>query len=373
MCEYLISLRGNVETLMSGLDEALIGITRLLIVIKGSPDPDVLASSFALKMICNNRNIDSTIISLMDVSLPQNRALITRLDIPVVFVKRIYSPVDFDGYAVLDYQSAWIDDIGTKIPCVIHIDHHAPIDDKVTPKFKYCTEDVGAVSTLFSHILQENPEMLDPDILKNVTTALYFGIKIDTDDFQHANETDMKCVEWLKSSSDHSAIIEMENIPFSEETITVISKAMMNGHYYKDWLFCGVGYLPEQYRDSIAVSADYILKNEDIFGVAVFALIERNDGKGLFLDTSIRTSEESFDLNRFIKYVAPEGGARTYKGAFQINLDFFRSVPDKTALWNLVRNTTIANLSDARDHYPAISFETLFAKVKRKLGRFFDF
>ncbi len=366
-------MRGNVNSLISGLNTALKDIKRLLIVIKGSPDPDVLASSFALKLICDKRDISTTIVALMDVSLPQNKALILKLDIPVHFVKRIYSPVDFDGYAVLDYQSAWIEDIGIKIPCLIHIDHHTPVDDRISPHFRYCTENVGAVSTLFTQILSDDPSLISHDMLTRISTALFFGIKIDTDDFQHAHDIDLKCVEWLKSHADSQIISEMENIPYSEETITVISKAIMNGHYYKDWMFCGVGYINEQFRDSIAVAADYMLKNEDLFAVAVFAIIERDDGRGLFLDTSVRTTEESFDLNRFIKYVAPEGGARTYKGAFQVNLDYFHSTPDKTLLWNLVRDTTINNLSEARDHFPSIAFETLFAKVKRRFRRFFDF
>jgi hypothetical protein len=52
----------------------------------------------------------------------------------------------------------------------------------------------------------------------------------------------------------------MDSIPYSEETITVISKAIMNSFYYKDWLFCGVGFIPEKYRDSIAIAADYMLE-----------------------------------------------------------------------------------------------------------------
>ncbi|HEY1405010.1 MAG TPA: hypothetical protein VF857_00235 [Spirochaetota bacterium] len=355
------------------LFKALEHTNNLLIVIKGSPDPDVLASSFALKVICESRNIQATIVSLLEVSLPQNKALILKLDIPVHFVKKIYSPDEFDGYAVLDYQSAWIEDIGTKIPCLIHIDHHAPEEDRISPAFRYISEEVGAVSTLLAQLYEQTAPNIEPASLSRVATALYYGIKIDTDDFQHATEADTESIAWLKNHTDARILSEMESIPYSEETITVISKAVMNGYYYKDWLFCGVGYISERYRDSIALAADYMLQNEDLFAVAVFALIERKGSDGLYLDTSIRASEESFDLNRFIKFVAPEGGARSFKGAFQVNLDYFNAAPDKQLLWELVRNTTIANLVAARDHFPAITFETLFSKFKRKFRKLFEF
>jgi nanoRNase/pAp phosphatase (c-di-AMP/oligoRNAs hydrolase) len=359
------------KDISSNLLLALEGISKILIIIKGSPDPDVLASSFALHTLCEWKGINATIISPMEISLPQNRELVQKLDIPVHFIKKIYSPDEYDGYAVLDHQLAWIDDIGVKIPCLIHIDHHTPGEDRIEPKFKFISDEVGAVSTIFAGILRTlNPD-ISRDLFTRVMTALFYGIKIDTDNFRLAQDEDVETADWLKSRADQQFITNMGNIPYSEETITIISKAIMNSYFYKDWLLCGVGYIPEKHRDSIAVAADYMIENEDVFAVVVFALIENNIDK-LYLDASIRAREESFNLNKFIKYISPEGGARSFKGAFQVPLSFFRRTPNRTQLWNIVRETTIERFVHARDHFPTIAIETLFSKFKRRVGRIFD-
>jgi len=343
----------------------------ILICVKGSPDPDVLASSFALKSICDYENVKATIVAFTNVSLPQNKALVQKLNIPIHFIKSVPDISLYNSYVVLDHQSAWIDEIGTKIPCVIHIDHHTLEEDIIEPKMKYITEEVGAVSTIFAFILKNLAIDLEASTMTRLATALVYGINADTDGLNHATKADLEALEWLKTFYDKDLLDKIENIPFSEETLTVISKAVMNRIQYKDCLFCGVGFVPEEHRDSIAVSADYLLKENEVSTVVVFAIIDRKKQNGLFIDASIRTSIISFDLNKYIKTIAPGGGARTYKGAFQVNLDFFSTAPDKQALWNLVCETTISKLKLGRDHFPAIFIEGLFSKIRRNVHKIF--
>ncbi|MGL4369228.1 MAG: DHH family phosphoesterase, partial [Spirochaetota bacterium] len=359
------------ENLSEKVFSSLSGCRRLLIVIKGSPDPDVLASSFALSVFCKKQDIEATIVSLREVSLLQNKTLIQRADIPVHFIKKIYSVDDYDSYAVLDHQSAWVDDIGTKIPCVLHIDHHAEEEDRIIPLTRIISEEAGSVSTLMALILREKNPDIEPALLKRLATALIFGIRTDTDALNHSSPLDREAADWLIPRIDADALSEMENTPYSEETVTVISKAVMNEYFYKDWLFCGVGYVPEIYRDSIAITADYLIQNEDVSGVVIFALIERENKGGLFLDASIRTSQKSLDINRFVKYITPEGGGRTFKGAYQVNLDYFTACPDRGMIWEEVKITTIERLKRGRDHITALTLEGSFIRFRKKVTKIF--
>jgi nanoRNase/pAp phosphatase (c-di-AMP/oligoRNAs hydrolase) len=360
------------QKLSETVRESILGLQKLLIVIKGSPDPDVLASSFALKILCESAEVEATIVSLRDVSLLQNRAIIQKLDIPVHFIKRIFSVEDYDGYAVLDHQSAWVDDIGADIPCVLHIDHHTEEKDKIEPRTRIISEEAGSVSTMMSFVLQKTTTAISSSVLRRLTTALYLGIKTDTDNFQIATPADLEAAAWLNLYVDREALSEMENIAYSEETITVISKAVMNEYVYKDWIFCGVGYISERHRDSIAITADYLLKNEDVSGAVVFALIEKDHGKGLFLDASIRTIHKSLDLNSMAKHISPEGGGRSFKGAYQVNLDYFAECPDRGIVWEAVRLTTHERLRRRIDQVSAITLGGVFYKLKKKVFRFFD-
>lgn len=359
------------QKLTSSVYASFSGLKRILIVIKGSPDPDVLASSFALKVLCEESQIDATIVSLREVSLPQNKAVIQRLDIPVHFIKKVYSVDDYDAYAVLDHQSAWVDDIGTKIPCALHIDHHSQKEDKIDAKVRIISEEAGAVSTLMALILREKNIPDSPLVLRRLATALMFGIKTDTDDMAHSSDIDREAVAWLADRIDRDVMAEMESMPYSEETITVISKAVINEYFYKDWLFCGVGSMPEQYRDSIAITADYLLKNENVSGVVVFALISEQKSRRLYLDASIRTTLESLNINNFIRMLSSEGGGRNFKGAFQVNLDYFYEAPDKGKVWELVRATTIEKLKSGRDHITVLSIEGIFRRLKKSVTRVF--
>lgn len=343
---------------------------KFLIIIKGSPDPDALASAYMLhSLICHVDN-KADIISFMEISLPQNRVLIKKIKIPL----QITNDIDFDsytGYIVLDHQSAWVEEIGNKIPCLIHIDHHSPEEDKIEPVLKYISEEAGAVSTILSLMLRDTFVPLFPELsLTKIATALLYGIKIDTDNFKIRTPLDIEACTWLNSFADQTVIDEIENMPYSEETMTIITKAIMNSYRYKDFLFCGVGFLSEEYRDSIAITADYLLTTESSFAVIVFACIEKKKS-GLYLDASVRTAERNYDLNQFIKKITNDGGARSYKGAFQVNLDFFSTCPDKPGLWEIIQKTTHHQLSAARDAFPPHSLKNVFSRMKQKLKGIF--
>ena len=71
------------------IQQILLQYSRLLIVIKGSPDPDALASTFALKVLCDFLNVESIISATTSLSLPQNKALVSQLHIPIQFSKKI--------------------------------------------------------------------------------------------------------------------------------------------------------------------------------------------------------------------------------------------------------------------------------------------
>jgi nanoRNase/pAp phosphatase (c-di-AMP/oligoRNAs hydrolase) len=103
-----------------------------------------------------------------------------------------------------------------------------------------------------------------------------------------------------------------------------------------------LGFIEGKNRDAIAISADFLMARQDISKVMVYALVKRN--RGLSLDVSIRTREKRFNLNAFIKKITQEGGARTFKGGYQVNLDYFVNCPDPDLVWKVVSLTTLETL-----------------------------
>lgn len=351
--------------------EAVASYKNILILIKGSPDPDVIASSLALRAICSRLGIKSRITALAELSLPQNRAIVKKLHIPLHVDKVLKHDAGFDAYAVLDFQSARVQELAGKIPCVLHIDHHEPVDEDLPVDFKLLSEEAGSVSTIMALILREMGPFQDDQLQTQVSTALFFGIHSDTDRYQHAGPLDYEALEYLSGYTDRDIINNILNLPLSDEMMKFLGTAARNKEIYRDWLITGIGYLDESSRDHIALIADYLLQREEVDTVFVFALILKNNQKNLVLDASIRTRDEKLDLNALIRALPVGGGARTYKGAFQVGMDFFARCPDKNIVWEAVRTTSHDLIKTIRDEMPLLELKGFYTRIKKTISGIF--
>lgn len=340
----------------------------LLIYIKGSPDPDVIASSWMLKRICEKSEIKAEIFALKKPSLPQNRAIIEKLDIPIYFEDPGMNMGRFDGYAVLDFQSAYLKGISEKLPCAFHIDHHEQVREDVQVECKISLSEVGSVSTIMSMLLKESVFAQDENLLRSIATGLVYGIQTDTDNYKHAKDVDFEALSFLSRYSDKDIINKISGIPLSDGMVDMIGKAIRSKIVYKGWLIAGVGTIKESVRDSIAIIADFLLQEEGISTTIVYALVETKNHKGLVLDASFRTEDQDLDLNYLIKQITTEGGARQYKGAYQVNMDYFLHCPDRDLVWKTVSATTVEVLKKQRDNVYIAELKGFYNKFRKRFS-----
>lgn len=345
----------------------------ILIIIKGSPDPDGIAASFALKVLCETLGISASIIATTDVSLEQNKQLIADLAIPITFVAEPPDISPYDAYIVADHQSAQVPFIKNKIPCAVHIDHHVQVQEEIPIDLPIRQEAASATSTLVGLIFKEMDlfSTLEAALRTRIATALVWGIQTDTDSFSKAQQLDYEALNYLSPFADREVISRLIGSAVSDQPIGLIAKAIKNKVKYRDWLIAGIGYIDASRRDAIALIADFLLQKEHVALVAVFAVIESDSNKRLMLDVSIRAREETFNLDSLIKKINPDGGARKFKGAYQINLDYFKACPDKQRLWEVINATTIQIFKTQRDAVPMLELRTIFDKIKKKLSDIF--
>ena len=342
----------------------------ILICIKGSPDPDAIASSFAFSVMCEYAGLKTKIVSAMNLSLAQNRAFVKILDIPVVFKK---NPADFDHfdcYAVMDHQSAAVENVTGRIPCAAHIDHHEILENDAPAEFRLLVPEAGSTCSLIAGILSFE-RIPDPALATRVATALMYGIQTDTDKYAHAGKIDYDALRHLSKFSDKGVINRISGIPLSEFTVALLHRAMENEIIYKDWLLAGVGYVGEADRDSIAIVADFLLKRDEVNTAVVFALVEKKNA-GLVLNASLRTTDGNLDLNDIIRSITPYGGARAFKGAYQVELGYFSHCPDRALLWEAVKVTTIDILRKKRDSLPIAEIRSAFRRFRKRLADLFS-
>lgn len=350
--------------------EAVKKYKNIVIYIPGSPDPDAIASAYAIKYILRQLGIDSDIIAEKRLSLTQNQAFIDRLKIPVLFDREI-NLNKYDAYIVPDFQDNVIDSIGDSIPCAAHIDHHGRAEEAGKADFSLIRNDVGSTSTLVALIIKNlNLNIPGKDMIF-IATALIFGLQTDSDQYKNISALDIEALSYLSAFADRAILEEINSIPPSLQTLQLYNQARENETVYKDWAFYGLGYVDARHRDSIAITADMIMKNSPSKVIAIFAVIENRDKKETYLDVSLRSNSGEVDLNRIIKRITPNGGGRKFKGAYQVKLNYLQNAPDKEMLWKVVEAATIETLRKSRDSYYMTRLEKLYGGIKNRLGSLF--
>ena len=357
------------EGLSAAFSSAVKKYRRILIYIQGSPDPDAIASSHAIQIMLSRMNIESEIMSGKKISLPQNKAFVRSLKIQLkTGVKP--DPGSFDSYIVTDFQSNIVQGISDRLPCAAHIDHHEPDCAAAGADFSLVRPESGSASSLVAIILKQSDIAFSENELRSMATALMFGIQTDTDDFQHTSQIDMEALRYLSEYADMELIRKIEGIPLSPETMKLYRKAAEHAVVYKDWGIFGTGYIDIEHRDSIAITADLLLKNTGHKTVAVYALVEDRKKDDLFIDVSFRTAIETLDLNSLIKRITPTGGGRKFKGAYQVKLGYLNSCREREMLWKVAESATLRRIREARDGLQLHEIKNLPARAIEKIASF---
>ena len=149
---------------------------KLGILLQPDPDPDGIASGYALRALLGRKRPTAPLISFGEVKRPENRAMIEALGIEV----RTVTPEEleeFDGLALLDVQPTVF---GESPPARVRsvdvvIDHH-PERGSYDAVIKDIRANYGATATILTEYLRAD----GMEIRGKLATALVYGIKSDT-------------------------------------------------------------------------------------------------------------------------------------------------------------------------------------------------
>lgn len=176
--------------------EAVKKYSSIAIYIPGSPDPDAIASAYAIKLILKYITVDADIFTEKRLSLAQNQAFVERLKIPIQ-VGREINLKKYDAYIVPDYQNNWIENVSDSIPCAVHLDHHSISKSTVEADFSLIRTDAGSTSTLVALIIKNLSISFNEEDIIIMATALTFGIQTDTDKYNYTTDLDVEALEFL--------------------------------------------------------------------------------------------------------------------------------------------------------------------------------
>lgn len=342
---------------------------RVIVWSPVSPDPDFLAAAQALLHIGAHFGSRVKIRGDKPLSLQVNRRMVRDFSIPYrIIASRDCSGVD--GVIVLDYARPIPPALAPSLPVLLHIDHHQPADEFKDLGRQIVDMDIGAVSTLIGEWLIASGQDWCLTILKKCATALYYAIHADTDGLIHAFVRDQAVADYLGPLCSANWLNRHLRVHLNAQQQERLEKGLAAAVEKDGVLLCGLGLLAHTERDLIAVSSDMLIQRKGISLAAVYALIRSPDH--LTLDVSLRSRSKKIDLHDLIRRITQDGGARHYKGAFQINMDYFMPLAETAELWRSVESCTWLQIHAALHSDSGRTTRYTAARWLRRMRRFFN-
>ena len=310
---------------------------KLGIFTHDNPDPDSISSAFALREIARQFDVEADILYYGEILHQSNRAMVNILEIPLFRAEEI-NLEEYETFAIVDSSGPGVNNsIPPDLDISIVIDHHPA--EKVVAKFVDLRSDVGATATIMTEYIREM-KIVPSKIL---ATALFFGIKSETDEFKRNTRTaDFLASAYLYPFVDHELIEKIEGPAISTETLDILGTAIKNRQVYSSFLLSFAGFIND--RDALPQAADFLLRLEGISTAVVFGVIKdtvyisaRNK------DVRIHMGEV---LRRAFGDVGSAGGHAHAAGA-QIPLGIFGETSERDLLAKLITEAIKKRLLNA--------------------------
>lgn len=248
---------------------------RVLITI--DPDPDSIAAAIALKRLLWHK-VQSTSVGLVrPIKRLNNLTLVRLLRVPLLQLKK-KDFKDYDKYLLVDGQPSH-NEVFEPLPYSVVIDHH-PINHPVEASFVDIRPHYGSTSTIMTEYLKA--AAIKPS--KTLATALIYGIKTDTRNFERqCLQEDVKAFNQLFNKANQNIISKVEISDLALKDLSYFERAIQLKRVVKDRIYAHLDQVPS--HDILVIIAEFMLKVHDISWTIVSGIhnnhlivVIRNDG-----------------------------------------------------------------------------------------------
>jgi nanoRNase/pAp phosphatase (c-di-AMP/oligoRNAs hydrolase) len=260
----------------------------LAIVI--TADPDAIASALALSRMFWRKTRKTYLACSNTVVRADNIALIRTLKVDLTDLNSL-ARNEVTKWAIVDSQPHHNRDF-EKICFDVIIDHHLPAS-KVSGAHVDIREEYGATSTIMTEYLRTAG--IEPS--SRLATALFLGIKNDTNDFvRPAIGKDLNAFRYLHDYANINVVKRFESSEMTRKTLKRFREAMDNLSIHKQVAHIHMGRVNNP--DILVIIADFFLKLAEVTWTVVsgnyghkLIIIMRNLG---FRRHAGRTAEKLF-------------------------------------------------------------------------------
>jgi len=270
----------------------LAGYEQVLVVTHDNPDPDAIASGWALTFLVQEKLAKpARLVGGGEIIRAENRHMVKLLDAPIELVRKIECPA---GAAVvlvdcgLGSQNHLF--VGNGVKPVAVIDHHPPGVRQAATPFLDVRPRTAASASITASYLRE--QAMEPS--RRLATALFYAIRTET----RGNETyyarlDRTVLSWLTNFTDPAQLAEIENAPLSPEYFADLALALQGTFLYGDTALC---LLPRANGPEIVGEvADLLIRCEGVRRVLCGAVVHDD------IVLSVRTERDGEDAAALVR------------------------------------------------------------------------
>ncbi len=271
------------------------------------PDPDALASTFALKYLLEQRGISSEIVYESELEKANSLKMLELFGIELRLASEVHTLGKEDWAVLVDVQkgNANVTDLATDE--VASIDHHEYMGNKGY-RFEDIRPELGACSTIIAEYFTENRI----PVPRKIATALVYGIFMDTDNLTRGvSSLDIDMFYNLYNQTDIALINDLKGNQITKNDLVDYATAFNTVEVYGELGFLRL----DNANDSLLGQASDIVTT--ISGVNVVIAYSIRESGIKFSTRSIDRKVKANDLVRFIlDGVGFGGGHESMAGGF---------------------------------------------------------
>jgi nanoRNase/pAp phosphatase (c-di-AMP/oligoRNAs hydrolase) len=226
----------------------------LAIVI--TADPDAIASALALSRLFWRQVRKTCIACSNTVERADNVALIRTLRVELTDLSSL-DRKQITKWAIVDSQPHH-NRTFRALPFDIIIDHHSP-GPEISASHIDIREEYGATSTIMTEYLRTAGIVPSG----RLATALFLGIKNDTNDFiRSAISNDLNAFRYLHDYANLNVVKKIESSEMTRKTLNRFREAMDNLTIYRQVAYVHMGKVKNP--DNLVIIADFFLKLAEV-------------------------------------------------------------------------------------------------------------
>lgn len=215
-------------------------------------DPDAMASALALQRLFWRRVKKTRVYRTNVIKRADNLAMVKLLQIKQKHIRKL-NPEGIDKWVLLDSQPHH-SEVLSKFRFDILIDHH-PLSSGSVAAFVDIREEYGATATMMTEYLRAAKIKPSP----RLATALFYGIKTDTDNFVRPSiPNDINAFRYLYPYTNIHIVKKIESSEMTRKALDSFKVALENLVFLKDRACIHMGKVNDP--DILVILADFFLK-----------------------------------------------------------------------------------------------------------------